>query len=395
MASTDNFGNQIRDAVQSAVDSQDYSKLQATIEQSINAAAVSIGRGLAQAQTGFERAQAEYARDRQRAEEKRAAEERQAEEARAMELVYAAPAGPQVRGGGMLAGGIVATSFFLPFFLLGALSGAGVTAITFGALTAAGIALIVAGAKEIAFAMRFKKYRGLIGLRDHAEVRELALALGRSDADVVKDLRKAVQRRLFKQGMLDDREQTIIMTDEAKQLYLQSKKEFESRRRQELMAGSVSPQPSAAPLSADVQALLAEGEAYVAKIRLANEAIADPEVTRKIDQIEQVVRTIFARVEEHPEAAEDLGQLMNYYLPTTSKLLDAYRDLDAQPIQGENILKSKREIAGALDSLAVAFEKLLDQVFRSVAWDVSADVAVLHTVLAQEGLAQSPFDMRK
>ena len=71
MAQTDNFGNQIRDAVQNAVNSQDYSTLQSTIEQSINAAAVNIGKGLAQAQRGFERAQAEYARERQRIEQER------------------------------------------------------------------------------------------------------------------------------------------------------------------------------------------------------------------------------------------------------------------------------------------------------------------------------------
>ena len=101
--------------------------------------------------------------------------------------------------------------------------------------------------------------------------------------------------------------------------------------------------------------MLAEGEAYIAKIRLSNEAIPDAEITRKIDQIEHVVRTIFQRVEERPEAANELGQLMDYYLPTTANLLDAYRDLDSQPIQGQNIQKSKREISGALDALAVAF----------------------------------------
>lgn len=140
--------------------------------------------------------------------------------------------------------------------------------------------------------------------------------------------------------------------------------------------------------------MLAEGEAYIAKIRLSNEAIPDAEITRKIDQIEHVVRTIFQRVEERPEAANELGQLMDYYLPTTAKLLDAYRDLDSQPIQGQNIQKSKREISGALDALAVAFEKLLDQVFQEMAWDVSSDVAVLRTVLAQEGLTQNPFEKR-
>ena len=189
-------------------------------------------------------------------------------------------------------------------------------------------------------------------------------------------------------------EVSLILTAEAKQYYLQSKREYEARQHQAQIAGSVGPQPDSRPLTPEARAMLAEGEAYIAKIRLSNEAIPDAEITRKIDQIEHVVRTIFQRVEERPEAANELGQLMDYYLPTTAKLLDAYRDLDSQPIQGQNIQKSKREISGALDALAVAFEKLLDQVFQEMAWDVSSDVAVLRTVLAQEGLTQNPFEKR-
>lgn len=79
-------------------------------------------------------------------------------------------------------------------------------------------------------------------------------------------------------------------------------------------------------------------------------------------------------------------------LPTTVKLLETYRELDSQPIQSDNIVDSKREIEKALDSLSVAFEKLLDSLFRDVATDVSSDITVLRTVLAQEGLTESPFD---
>lgn len=79
---------------------------------------------------------------------------------------------------------------------------------------------------------------------------------------------------------------------------------------------------------------------------------------------------------------------MEYYLPTTIKLLQAYQDLDAQPVQGENIISSKKEIEKTLDTLNRAFEKLLDDLFQETAWDVSTDISVLHTMLAQEGLTE-------
>ena len=79
--------------------------------------------------------------------------------------------------------------------------------------------------------------------------------------------------------------------------------------------------------------------------------------------------------------------MMEYYLPSTVKLLVAYQSLDEQPVQGENIRTSKTEIGQTLDTLNEAFEKLLDSLFEDVAWDVSSDISVLHTMLAQEGLA--------
>lgn len=66
----------------------------------------------------------------------------------------------------------------------------------------------------------------------------------------------------------------------------------------------------------------------------------------------------------------------------------AYQDLDAQPVQGENIISSKKEIEKTLDTLNRAFEKLLDDLFQETAWDVSTDISVLHTMLAQEGLTE-------
>lgn len=87
----------------------------------------------------------------------------------------------------------------------------------------------------------------------------------------------------------------------------------------------------------------------------------------------------------------DLKKMMDYYLPMTVKLLDAYEDMDGQPVQGENITASKKEIEETIDTLNIAFEKLLDSIFRDTAWDVSTDISVLHTVLAQEGLTEDDF----
>ena len=85
---------------------------------------------------------------------------------------------------------------------------------------------------------------------------------------------------------------------------------------------------------------------------------------------------------------------MEYYLPITLKLVNAYKEFDAQPIQGENISKSKKEIEDTLDTINTAFEKLLDSLYEDEAMEVSSDISVLNTLFAQEGLTKKDFELK-
>ena len=149
------------------------------------------------------------------------------------------------------------------------------------------------------------------------------------------------------------------------------------------------------PHDPQVQEVLDRGNAFIAQIRACNDAIPGEEISEKISRMELIVRRIFERAEAHPEVVPDLKKLMDYYLPMTVKLLNAYADMDAQPVQGENIQASKKEIEATLDTLNLAFEKLLDDLFRDSAMDVSSDISVLNTQLAQEGLTEDGLSQVK
>jgi len=139
-------------------------------------------------------------------------------------------------------------------------------------------------------------------------------------------------------------------------------------------------------LPPQVQKVIEEGDMYIRRIHACNDAVSGREISAKISRMEMLVDRIFDRVEQNPESVDDIRKLMEYYLPTTVKLLEAYQELDAQPVEGENIRSSKREIEATLDTLNMAFERLLDSMFQETAWDVSSDISVLQTLLAQEGL---------
>ena len=102
---------------------------------------------------------------------------------------------------------------------------------------------------------------------------------------------------------------------------------------------------------------------------------------------------IFDQVKKNPQSADDLHRLMNYYLPTTKKLLDAYVELDRQG-GGANAIQTKSEISEAMDTINEAFENLLDSMFQDMAWEISSDISVMKTMLAQDGLTQKELAER-
>ena len=143
-------------------------------------------------------------------------------------------------------------------------------------------------------------------------------------------------------------------------------------------------------LSEDQASLLREGQSYIIQIRAINDRIPDTEVmSDKLYQLEDIMQRIFTEVKKNPAKTRDLRKLMNYYLPTTTKLLSAYADLNEQPEAGENIRETKRQIEASMDMINDAFGKLLDNMFQEQAWDLSSDLNVMKTMMAQDGLTES------
>lgn len=389
-----NFGDQIRDAIQDAISTQDYSSMKSIVEQSIDAAAKSIKTGLAQAGQRNEANRAEYIR---RQNEHFAHINKQRQEIMTMQNRYLSVGGFKASGylmailGGMAS---IALGTATVFNVIGAsMLGAGAIAgsIVSGLLCAGGIALCMLGIKRVGFTTRFEAYRRIIGTRSFCSLRELEANTGESETLVLKDLRKMIGKGLFRQGHIDAQTTTLMVTDEAYQQYRDAMRAKTERDKQEQLLRVLGDEQKQ-PLTPEAKAMIERGQAFIIKIRASNDDIPGEVVSQKIAQIELVLQSIFERAEEHPEVIGDLEQLMDYYLPVTIKLLDAYKDLDEQPIQSETILSSKKEIEDTLDTLNVAFGRLLDSIFRDTAWDVSTDISVLHTVLAQEGLVENPFE---
>lgn len=243
---------------------------------------------------------------------------------------------------------------------------------------------------------RFRRYVETLGEREFCQIQELADSLGKSQLFVKKDLVKMIGKRLFLHGHMDRQQTCLMVTDNAYRQYQSAEKQLKERQKEEQQkAAEAAKFGRRADLPEEARKVIAAGKEYLTEIQRCNDRIPGVEISEKISRLELVITKIFNRVEQHPELVDDLGRFMDYYLPTTVKLLKAYEELDGQPVQGDNIRNSKKQIEDTLDTIDQAFENLLDSFFEEAAWDISSDISVLHNMFAQEGLTESEFEKIK
>ena len=138
----------------------------------------------------------------------------------------------------------------------------------------------------------------------------------------------------------------------------------------------------------EVDKIIREGQEYLKKLRAADDAIPDETLSEDITRMEKASADIFRFIAEHPEKAPQIRKFMNYYLPTTLKLLNSYQRLSRQSARGETITSTMFNIAGMMHTVADAFEKQLDSLFGDEALDISADITVFETMLKSEGFVE-------
>lgn len=134
----------------------------------------------------------------------------------------------------------------------------------------------------------------------------------------------------------------------------------------------------------------------LARLHALRGSIRDEEMSQKIARLEAVTEKIFAQAKSDPDKRPQMRKFLDYYLPTVVKLLEAYAEMEAQGVEGENIRESKRRIEDAMDTLVTAFENQLDKLFESDALDLSTDIDVMERMLRADGLTEtdSPFNLK-
>ncbi|MBR6322547.1 MAG: 5-bromo-4-chloroindolyl phosphate hydrolysis family protein [Lachnospiraceae bacterium] len=257
-------------------------------------------------------------------------------------------------------------------------------------LIAGGLTLGLFGLRKNKKIQRFREYVAALENRTWIEVPSLAAKTGRSPKYVKSDLEDMIDERLFLQGHLGQDGSMLITSDETYRNYLSA---LETQR-QAAKAEEANDELLSA-LSESERAIIREGERYLVKIKEANNALPGVVISAKLYRLEQVIRRIIDEVKKRPGSVGDLRKLMNYYLPTTWKLLESYQEIEREPYKTQQMITTQEQIEKTIDTVNDAFEKLLDELFRDTAWDINSDISVLNTMLVQEGLKDAEMSIQK
>ena len=389
------MGAQIGDLVQSAIDSNDFKQLNQSITNTINDTVNLVQKNMRERS-----ADNTYWQARERAYGGTAAKTsvQKKREKHLPAKVSGGYKGVTYMAVGYSFMGIFGVAAVVFMALSSAWSGFGVPAAVMLGLTGGFLGMGLYGSRLNGRTKRQKQYLQIMGDRDTCQLEELAAGTGKSKKYVTRDLKRMIRDHMFRSGAYLDVQETCLMTSQnAYRQYQDTMKQYETRKaeeaRQEAERGNGKQEREAASASCskEIREILEDGEEFIAHIHACNDAIPDQVMSDKLYRLETVVTRIFDRVAKNPENAPDLHKMMGYYLPITRKLVDAYRDLDGQPADGQNIRKTKKEIEDSLDTINTAFENLLDSFFQDTAWDIASDISVLQTMMAQDGLMKKDF----
>ena len=147
------------------------------------------------------------------------------------------------------------------------------------------------------------------------------------------------------------------------------------------------------PLSGDgtADAVIAKGQEMLHQIRAENIAITDPVLTGQMNELERLCVQTFKTVAEKPNKAPQIRKFMNYYLPTTLKMLASYRTMDSRGVSATDMAQARSETIRGMNLILTACQKQLDNLYKDTMLDVSTDIDVLEQMLKRDGYTDGAF----
>lgn len=242
---------------------------------------------------------------------------------------------------------------------------------------------------------RIASYQSVLGERAYCSLAELSELTGRSQTAIRRDLHKLISMGKYEDVYLAPDGSRLFSNETAYRLYLahrtQSEEARYEARAEALRQEAAQPAPAAEPEEAAAPGVLEECRAFLSELREQQRLFTDAAVLEQTQRIEAQTVRVIAWLEKHPEGEGQIRRFVNYYMPTTLKLVRTYNEVSPQADSSSVAASIQTDICGILSTINTAFQSLQNNLLKDTAMDVSAEISALETVLAQEGLTDTEF----
>lgn len=236
--------------------------------------------------------------------------------------------------------------------------------------------------KAIRFNTRYKKYYSIIKNKEVIIIDDLDDLTGIKTGVIASDLERAARKKLIPQGHMGRNNMLFFTRDSLYDKYIQNPDEYERNDSRKIRDEEAKKEKSER-----AEEILQTAKKYIYGIRESNALIDSEEVTIKLDRMEKLVSQIFDEAYKDPDKVSELGMFMNYYLPTTKKLLSKYSEIEERGFAGDVAGSTKLEIEQSLDVINTSFELILNKLYKKESVDISADIKTMEAMMKQEGLS--------
>ena len=230
-----------------------------------------------------------------------------------------------------------------------------------GAVCLAGAAALLAGVRMTRRLRRNERYLALLGRRKEISFQQMGRMVGLPQERVARDLRDMWNRGDLPEGALLDLETgTYFSSVQAAEKAWEEEEKVQPAQREEGWSG------------------------LLRSIRQANDTIADPVLSARVDRITDVAGRILRLAEEDPDKARQVRSFLDYYLPTTQRLLDSYASFEASGLESQELTAARARIAAAMERLEEGYIHQLEALYRADTMDVETEIRVMETMLQRD-----------
>ena len=125
---------------------------------------------------------------------------------------------------------------------------------------------------------------------------------------------------------------------------------------------------------------------YIDKLRSFYNSVDQYDMKAKARRVEHLLIMIFDREDSHPEQKKKSTRLIGTYLPTLSKALDRYIEMQNGELKGEGREQMQKSINELLNLSIQAFTEIQEKMYADDVIETSVDIKLMKTLMQQEGL---------